>query len=1200
MALPQRLASLTLEGRPSFAESLAAAVALQEQRQPALDQQLAACRALVRSLPSALPTGAAAQLVTLASSWLADDCGSGSSDSSNSQAPSAAAQLQAEAAHLYLALFNGPKVKLQSGACRQLLQQLCRLCWGSPTALAAPTPQQQHQQASSLVAAELACACFDLLAQLPHWYPQPPRAEVAAAVAAVAAALERQVQGARPGSAGGALPEASHTTRLLSKLLRALQVLLAEAKKDHGANAGSLALLLQRLLTYGWQQRGGSIGGSGSTTPKRGGGSLAAAPLPVGAPSTAAAAAAAGASPIRAALPAATQTSTAAPPPSPGKYRPPHARASSAQEEPTAGSAAPSRRSTMGDAVHAPLESSDSESSDAEGGGGGGERHHAGRVRSAALACLQLLAKADPKSLHGSWTALLPVSDAVAPHRGAWGGPSLRTAGSNTSIAHLLLHDLQLRVRHAAAATLTTLLEGPAQRAYLAVAEARDLERQPVRGFTTLSASLGQMLVCLHQALLHSIQQEQDPMVLAAALRALGTLLLGAPYHRLPPALLPLCVRALAGCLARATPPGGAAALPPEQLPVASACLACLAAAFSSKGAAAALSQQLVDGADSTAAGANGGAEAGNHGGSSSAGPHQRLLQLLFGYAACQHPGLQLEALLALRGVAQQHCALLAGCWERLLAVGRAGAALPAPAVPQSPRPQQGAADGTLPEKVAQQSVRLPGDFLQASEEGQLEGAESAEAAGICSSAAPAAAPTAALTAAPPAAAAQHLAAQWQQVAEQVLAPAVQHSSPLLRAAAQAVISGLSPAAFAALPQPLQRQLLGWCCAAVAADEASPVRAAAAKALGAVAAAPALCMLAHGPAEVLSALSASCHDSVLAVRIPAAAALASLCHMLSQTATVPSDIDPSSCSPAAAAARAMALAAGVAALPACLRLAVTAAGDSDKMRPSSLQAVGSLFQLRAQLAVAPDQAAVLAAPEVQPLLAAAAQAVQLCTAASSTRVQWAACEAAGALLACPPPEAQPHWAPLLGQLLALLRSSPNFRSRALAAAALRQLGGRAALPADSLSELLESVAAVLIEGKASGFTAVPAAPPAGQAQQAQGEHQQDRQQQQQPPEPADVGSKAQLEAALVAAVLHLLSLVPAALEGSAALQARRSSHAAQLRRLVRQAREELLQPEEAGQGLASVASGFEAGLFDLSQASAPLAAAAAAGLALLQ
>eukprot|EP00983_Pelagomonas_calceolata_P060252 1146291-Pelagomonas_calceolata.AAC.2 len=54
-----------------------------------------------------------------------------------------------------------------------------------------------------------------------------------------------------------------------------------------------------------------------------------------------------------------------------------------------------------------------------------------------------------------------------------------------------------------AAATIACLLEGPAQRGFLAVAEARTMasasaRAAPARGFLTLSASLGQMVVCLH------------------------------------------------------------------------------------------------------------------------------------------------------------------------------------------------------------------------------------------------------------------------------------------------------------------------------------------------------------------------------------------------------------------------------------------------------------------------------------------------------------------------------------------------------------------------------------------------------------------------------------------------------------------------------------------------------------------------------
>ena len=201
------------------------------------------------------------------------------------------------------------------------------------------------------------------------------------------------------------------------------------------------------------------------------------------------------------------------------------------------------------------------------------------------------------------------------------------------------------------------------------------------------------MVVALHRALLHSIQHEPDPLVLAATLRALGTLLLGAPYHRLPPQLLPLCVQALQACLAKATPAAGVGSQGPEQLPVASSCLSCLAAAFSSKASAAALVQLLLP-ADRGRLSSSGGDGSGEGDSSGNGHQPQQLLRLLFEYASSQQPALQLEAVMALRGVAQQHAALLQGCWERLLAIGRVGAALRAPLVPQSPRGQTGGGSG--------------------------------------------------------------------------------------------------------------------------------------------------------------------------------------------------------------------------------------------------------------------------------------------------------------------------------------------------------------------------------------------------------------------------------------------------------------------------------------------------------------------------
>ena len=185
-------------------------------RRAPLDKQTAACRALARSLPASLPPAAVSQVTALAAGWLGPAAGG---------CDGGAVQLQAEAAHLYIALISTAKAKLPPAAARQLLQQTCHLC-------------RQRQQPGSVAAQELLCGCADLLAQLPLWYPQAPKPDLATAVAAAAAALEQQA------GAGAARDETAATTRLLSKLLRALQLLLAEV----GGAAGAACLLKPHMF----------------------------------------------------------------------------------------------------------------------------------------------------------------------------------------------------------------------------------------------------------------------------------------------------------------------------------------------------------------------------------------------------------------------------------------------------------------------------------------------------------------------------------------------------------------------------------------------------------------------------------------------------------------------------------------------------------------------------------------------------------------------------------------------------------------------------------------------------------------------------------------------------------------------------------------------------------------------------------------
>lgn len=184
-----------------------------DRRHASLEQHVAVCRALARSIPASLPPTAVPQLTALASGWLAVPARSTIAiDTSTGRGELAASQvqLQSEAVHLLVSMVGSAKARLPAPAASQLLQAVCCLLERPPG------------PAGSVAAHELVCGCMDLLAQMPQWCPQASKAQLATAVAAVGAVLGQQQSSSRE--------ETAPTTRLLCKSLRALQVLLAEVR----------------------------------------------------------------------------------------------------------------------------------------------------------------------------------------------------------------------------------------------------------------------------------------------------------------------------------------------------------------------------------------------------------------------------------------------------------------------------------------------------------------------------------------------------------------------------------------------------------------------------------------------------------------------------------------------------------------------------------------------------------------------------------------------------------------------------------------------------------------------------------------------------------------------------------------------------------------------------------------------------------
>lgn len=144
------------------------------------------------------------------------------------------------------------------------------------------------------------------------------------------------------------------------------------------------------------------------------------------------------------------------------------------------------------------------------------------KVRVLYLACLQTLVKMNPKAFHSEWPKLLGNKDSIT--------HSCNEMDGFVPLAYFVVHDTSPRVRHAASSSISTLIEGPAQRAYLGLGE----DGKAIKSFISLSQSLGQTIVSNIEALNQCILSETDDLVCCSIMRALTTFLSGCSWKKLP------------------------------------------------------------------------------------------------------------------------------------------------------------------------------------------------------------------------------------------------------------------------------------------------------------------------------------------------------------------------------------------------------------------------------------------------------------------------------------------------------------------------------------------------------------------------------------------------------------------------------------------------------------------------------------------
>ncbi len=137
------------------------------------------------------------------------------------------------------------------------------------------------------------------------------------------------------------------------------------------------------------------------------------------------------------------------------------------------------------------------------------------------LACLQTLVKMNPKAFHSEWPRLLGKMDTIS-------NESIEKGGF-APLAYFVVHNPSPRLRHAAASSISTLIEGPAQRAYLGLGE----DEKSIKSYISLSQSLGQTIVGNIQALSGCILSETDDLVCCSIIRALTTFLVGCSWNKI-------------------------------------------------------------------------------------------------------------------------------------------------------------------------------------------------------------------------------------------------------------------------------------------------------------------------------------------------------------------------------------------------------------------------------------------------------------------------------------------------------------------------------------------------------------------------------------------------------------------------------------------------------------------------------------------
>eukprot|EP01156_Anaeramoeba_ignava_P002446 Anaeramoba_ignava/a218414_12.p1 GENE.a218414_12~~a218414_12.p1 ORF type:complete len:971 (+),score=253.16 a218414_12:57-2915(+) len=141
------------------------------------------------------------------------------------------------------------------------------------------------------------------------------------------------------------------------------------------------------------------------------------------------------------------------------------------------------------------------------------EQNYVTKVRSAALSCLQVIAKILRNKIHGEWGLFLPTNQSV----------------NSMNLLTIAAHDPDPEVREKALSAISSLIDGSRQ--FLSFAEDKNLGIGT--SFTPLSRVLGQMIQEIHNNLHMILTKEKDLKTIVHALNCFSVFISNISYHKL-------------------------------------------------------------------------------------------------------------------------------------------------------------------------------------------------------------------------------------------------------------------------------------------------------------------------------------------------------------------------------------------------------------------------------------------------------------------------------------------------------------------------------------------------------------------------------------------------------------------------------------------------------------------------------------------